>query len=291
MNDSPILSKSPEAGLVPPLPALPIEQIAARLDMRLLKRGRIVIVGLGGIGSVLARYLIIFLAALSDEFRVLLCDGDAFEPGNSYRMDVPSFENKATAMAAELSRAFTRPGLSIRALPQYLTAANAGQMIAPGDGVFLCVDNHASRKVASQRMSELADGVLISGGNEGIGPGERGTYGNVQVWVREGGIDTAGAPLDRFHPEIANPQDKNPDELDCMELAAQGTPQLALTNLALASAMLSALLRIVMLPPGETMYDEICLDILDGKSIAYWVTRPRETGSPLPNKSLPNKPR
>ena len=133
-------------------------------------------------------------------------------------------------------------------------------------------------------MGELDDGLLISGGNEGVGPGERGTYGNVQVWLREHGQDIAGAPLDLFHPEIADPADKNPDELDCMELAAQGTPQLALTNLAVATAMLSALLRIVMLPPGETMYDEVCLDILDAKSVAYWVTRPQQTGSPLPHK-------
>jgi hypothetical protein len=264
----------------------PAEQIAARLDLRLLLRGRIVVIGLGGIGSILARYLTIFLAALPDPFRLVLCDGDAFEPGNSYRMDVPSFENKAAAMAAELSRAFSREGLSIRAVPEYLGQGNREQVIGPGDCVLLCVDNHATRKLASQRMAELDDGLLISGGNEGVGPGERGTYGNVQVWVRERGLDLAGAPLDQFHPEIAEPADKNPDELDCLELAAQGTPQLALTNLAVASAMLSALLRVVMLPPGETVYDEVCLDILDAKSVAYWVTRPQ-----FDSTSLPHKPR
>ena len=94
------------------------EQIAARLDLAPLLKGRIVVIGLGGIGSILARYLTIFLAALDDPFRLVLCDGDAFEPGNSYRMDVPSFENKALSMSAELSRHFSRDGLSIRAVPQ-----------------------------------------------------------------------------------------------------------------------------------------------------------------------------
>jgi hypothetical protein len=269
---------------LPPKPIQAIDQIAARLDLRHLLRGRIVVVGLGGIGSILVRYLTIFLAALPDPFRLVLCDGDAFEAGNSYRMDVPSFENKAAAMAAELSRSFTRGGLSIRAVPEYLSQNNCREIIQPGDTVILCVDNHATRKLASQRVAEFDDGLLISGGNEGVGPGERGTYGNVQVWLREHGQDTAGAPLDLFHPEIAEPADKNPDELDCMELAAQGTPQLALTNLAVATAMLSALLRIVMLPPGETMYDEVCLDILDAKSVAYWVTRPQQSESLLPKK-------
>jgi molybdopterin/thiamine biosynthesis adenylyltransferase len=261
-----------------------IDLIAGRLDLRLLLRGRIVVVGLGGVGSIVSRYLTIFLAAFSEPFRLLFCDGDAFEPGNSYRIDVPSFENKAVAMASELSRHFSREGLSIRALPEYLTDCNCRELVAPGDCVILCVDNHATRKLASQRMAELEDGILISGGNEGVETGQRGTYGNVQVWIRENGQDVAGAPLDRFHPEIADPADKNPDELDCMELAAQGTPQLSLVNLAVASAMLSAVLRIVMPPPGETMYDEVCLDILDAKTVAYWVTRPQQTASPFPNK-------
>ena len=277
-------AQRPAEDLLPPLPVSAIEQIAARLDVRMLSRGRIVLIGLGGIGSIAARYLTIFLAALSEPFRLVLCDGDAFEPGNSYRMDVPSFENKAAAMAAELSRHFSRDGLSIRAVTEYLSERNCQQIIVEGDCVLLCVDNHAARKLASRRLAELADGILISGGNEGVGAGERGTYGNVQVWVRENGQDVAGAPLELFHPEIANPADKNPDELDCMELAAQGTPQLSLVNLAAASAMLSALLRIVMLPPGETVYDEVCFDILDAKSVAYWVTRPQQSGSPNPNK-------
>jgi hypothetical protein len=262
----------------------PAEQIAARLDLKYLLRGRIVVIGLGGIGSILARYLTIFLAALPDPIRLVLCDGDDFEQGNTYRMDVPSFDNKATSLAAELSRVFSREGLSIRAVPQYLGEGNCSEVLQPGDSVLVCVDNHATRRLASRRMAELDDGLLISGGNEGVGPGERGTYGNVQVWIREHGCDVAGAPLEAFHPEIADPADKNPDELGCDELIAQGTPQLALTNLAVASAMLSALLRIVMLPPGETMYDEVCLDILDAKSVAYWVTRPQVDPATRPNK-------
>lgn len=254
----------------------PAEKIAGRLDPSWLRQGRVVMIGLGGIGSILARYLVLFLASLPEEFRVLLADGDDFEPGNAYRMDVPSFQNKAVAMDAELNLRFGREGLVIRSRSQYLNPDTKDDLIREGDFVLLCVDNHATRKLASDRLGELDDGVLISAGNDGVGEGERGTYGNVQIYARRDGQIVAGAPLDRFHPEIAHPEDISPDEMDCMELAVQGAPQLLPINLAMASAMLSAVVRFLMPPESETMYDEICLDILDASMVPQWLTRRRE---------------
>ena len=104
--------------------------------------------GLGGIGSILSRYLILLLAGLPNRFRVVLCDGDAFEFGNTYRMDVPEFINKADAVSDELQARFGRPGLSLRSVPEFLTTENAKRIIQDGDVVLLCLDNHASRKLA-----------------------------------------------------------------------------------------------------------------------------------------------
>jgi hypothetical protein len=201
------------------------EKIAQKLNTHWLLQGRVVVIGLGGIGSILARYLVLFLASLPEEFRVLLADGDDFEPGNNYRMDVPSYQNKAVAMDADLNQRFGREGLVIRSKDQYLNHDNKHDLIREGDFVLLCVDNHKSRKLASDRIGELENGVLISAGNDGVGEGERGTYGNVQIYVRQNGEIAAGAPLDLFHPEIANPEDVSPDEMDCIEHAAQGAPQ------------------------------------------------------------------
>ncbi len=252
------------------------EKIARQLETAWLTQGRIVVIGLGGIGSILARYLVLFLASLPDEFRVLLADGDRFEPDNTYRMDVPGYQNKAVAMDMELSQRFGREGLVIRSKAKYLRAENKDDLIREGDFMLLCVDNHATRKLASDRLSELESGALISAGNDGVGEGERGTYGNIQVYARRNGETVAGAALDLFHPEIADPEDVSPDEMDCMELAAQGAPQLLPINLAMASAMLSAVLRFLMPPEGETIYDEVCLDILDATTVPQWLTRPRE---------------
>jgi hypothetical protein len=263
-------------------PETAAEKIARQMDLFWLKQGRIVVIGLGGIGSILARYLVLFLASLPEEFRVLLVDGDAFEPNNTYRMDVPSYENKAQAMSREIGERFGREGLGIRFKSQYLNRENQEDLIREGDFVLLCVDNHATRKLASDRVGRLQNAVLISAGNDGVGEGERGTYGNVQIYARQTGQVVSGAPLDVFHPEIANPQDISPDEMDCMELAAQGAPQLLPINLAMASAMLSAVVRFLMPPNGETMYDEVCLDILEATMVPQWLTRPQKESASSP---------
>ena len=79
------------------------------------------------------------------------------------------------------------------------------------------------------------------------------------------------APLDRFHPEIASPPDRNPAELDCLELTTSGTPQLLFANLAIASTMANALLRLLMCH-DEHFYDEVCLDILEANSVPHWLS-------------------
>ena len=267
-----------------------IETIRRGLDLSLLTSGRIVVIGLGGIGSLLAYYLVLFLASLEEEFRVLLCDGDAYQPSNSYRVFVPDFINKALAQVRYLSQLFGRPGLYLRAFPHHLTEANCQEVIQEGDLVALAVDNHATRRIASRRVAELRNGVLISGGNDGVGPGERGTYGNIQVYGRVDGRDAFGSPLERFHPEIAHPADKNPAELDCIELTASGAPQILFVNLACASAMCAAIWRLIMPPDTEQMYDEVCFDILEAVNAPRWLSSPRYPRSAKAPRCTENQP-
>ncbi|NLX99362.1 MAG: hypothetical protein GXY83_24760 [Rhodopirellula sp.] len=266
--------ESTNPNLSEPLSA--IEVIRSRVDLSLLTKGTVVIIGLGGIGSILAHYLLLFLASLKDEFHVLLCDGDSYEPSNQYRIVVPDFANKAIAQASWLNENLGRPGLYIRPYPQYLNDKNRREVIQERSLVCLAVDNHATRLLASRTVAELCNGVLISGGNDGVGPGETGSYGNIQIYGRIDNCDAFGAPLQRFHPEIANPADRNPDELGCIELAASGAiPQVLFMNLAVASAMCNAVWRLLMPPADERMYDEVCFDILDAESRPRWLTGPR----------------
>ncbi len=131
--------------------------------------------------------------------------------------------------------------------------------------MLLCVDNHATRRTVSRRVSALCDALLISGGNDGVGAdssgtARHGTYGNVQIHVRSAGADLTPS-LERFHPEIATPADRSPAELACTELLAS-TPQILFTNLAAASAILNALLLALS---GELHYPELAFDIRAGR--------------------------
>jgi hypothetical protein len=142
----------------------------------------------------------------------------------------------------------------------YVTPYNLRKLIDERDLVFLAVDNHSTRRSVSNRCRKLRDVLLISGGNDGIDDHRAGTFGNVMVYERRAGRDLTN-PLSRFHPEIASPQDKRPDEIGCAALA-QSAPQLLFTNLAVAAAMLAAFYGWLT---DRLDYEEVFLDIAGAK--------------------------
>jgi hypothetical protein len=222
------------------------------------------LIGLGGVGSIVARYVAVFLASFGQEIRFVLVDGDAFEYSNASRMLFTGCGNKATVLRSELLPRFAESNLSIIAVEDFVTSENVGRLIQPGDICLLCVDNHATRKLVNDHCATLADICLISGGNDGVGPDSsgkvrRGTFGNVQIYARRENADVT-APLTRHHPEIENPGDRLPTDQSCTELVAS-VPQILFSNLAVASAMLNALWLHLC---GVLHYDELAFDIADG---------------------------
>ena len=211
------------------------------------------VVGLGGIGCALLPPLARYLHYAGIGCRLTLVDGDAFEQRNLPRQAFRAAGNKARVKAEEVAQEF--PGLSVRAIGEFVTPGNVADLIRSGDVVFLGVDNHRTRKVVSDHCERLADALLISGGNEW-------TDGNVQVYCRREGRDLS-APLTRFHPEIAVPGDGSPADASCDYAVAAGAPQLLFMNLAVASAMLNAFYA---WQQGGIRYGEVYLDILAGRS-------------------------
>jgi molybdopterin/thiamine biosynthesis adenylyltransferase len=216
-------------------------------------------IGIGGIGCALLPFLCRYLQYSGEPARVTLIDGDRFERANAARQAFSGLGNKAEVKAGELAREFE--AVAFRSVPEYVTEDNVARLIAPGEVVFLMVDNHASRHLVSRHAASLADLSLISGGND---------YedGNVQVYLRQGGRDLTPS-LARYHPEIAAPGDRNPAELSCEELIAGGAPQLLFANLMVASLMLNAFYA---LREGRLDYSEVYLDIVENVSRA--VSRP-----------------
>jgi hypothetical protein len=223
------------------------------------------IIGLGGVGGIVARYLAMFLASLQVELRLVLVDGDAFEPTNASRMFFGECGNKALVTRRDLEERFAESCLAIVAVEEYVTPDNVGRLVHDGDIVMMAVDNHATRKLVNDHCAGLEDVCLISGGNDGVededdGPARRGTFGNVQVYHRRAGVDESPA-LTARHPEIAHPADKSPADLSCTELVAS-VPQILFANLAVASCMLNSFL----LHCSESLaYSEVVFDIAEGR--------------------------
>tara|TARA_Y100000034_G_scaffold132302_1_gene194953 strand:- start:409 stop:1095 length:687 start_codon:yes stop_codon:yes gene_type:complete len=197
------------------------------------KTRKIKVIGSGGIGGHLIEPLSRYLSYGDDYSEVTVIDGDDYEDRNRERQRFSECENKAEHTVNLMKEEF--PKVHFRAKGEFVTEDNVITTIRENDTVFLCVDNHATRKLVSERCSELDNVTLISGGNDY-------TDGDVIVYVRKDGKDVT-KPLTAL-PEIANPEDKNPgtltdeERLGC-EQEAQTNPQLLFMNLDIASLMLS----------------------------------------------------
>jgi hypothetical protein len=235
------------------------------------------LIGLGGVGSIVARYAAVFLAALGREIRFVLIDGDAFEYSNATRMWFSSYGNKATVLRGELLPRLAESSLSLVAIEEFVTPENVSRLIQSGDLCLLCVDNHATRKLVNDHCATLPDICLISGGNDGVGPdsggvARRGTFGNVQIYLRRANVEVT-APLTRFHPEIEQPNDRLPSDQSCTEMAAS-VPQILFANLTVAAAMLNTLWLHLC---GALHYGELAFDIADGVMRPLSSVEPAET--------------
>lgn len=223
----------------------------------------VVIIGLGGVGSIVARYGAVFLASLNENLTLTLVDGDSFELSNATRMLFSNTGNKAMVINDELTPMFIDTRLLLQYVEKYVTPQNLRSLVHEGDLVLLCVDNHATRKLVSRYCEKLKNICLISGGNDGVGLNasgavRRGTYGNAQIYVRQRGKEITHS-LTKFHPEIAKPADKLPTDLHCTDLVISH-PQILFANLAAASAMLNTMLLYLC---NAMHYSELSFDIAD----------------------------
>ena len=99
--------------------------------------------------------------------RLVLIDGDEFEPSNASRMLFSSHGNKAAVVASELSGFLADSFLSVVAVEQFVTPENLPRLVREGDTVLLAVDNHATRKLVSDfardQLDRLASGPATLG--------------------------------------------------------------------------------------------------------------------------------
>lgn len=236
----------------------------------------IVIIGLGGIGSVLSLKLCQFLhyykSGLSndehfaremgveppvfDNINITLVDGDTYEVRNRQRQDFSQIGPKAEIQERDLSEIYG--SLSYRSINEYITEENIYSIINDGDIVFICVDNHKSRKIINTHCMTLTNITVFSGGN-GF------HMANCQIYIRRDGVDIT-PNLTAFHPEIENSGNDHPNDLGCQELA-QAEPQLIFANWGAAFTMSIAFYKVVIL--GNVMgRSDSFIDILNGQILS-----------------------
>lgn len=215
------------------------------------------IIGAGGIGGYLVEPLCRYIEHTQEGAEVTVFDGDKYEPKNSSRQRFTELQNKAEHTVSSLRDSFQK--IRFKYKSEYLTPKNIVTSIREEDVVFLCVDNHATRKLVSDRCSELDNVVLISGGNDY-------TDGNVIVYIRKDGVDVTKSLTD-IHEKIANPQDENPGsivqtERSGCEQETQSSPQLLFMNLAIASSMCNCYYA---WEQNRVNFHQVYLDILTHK--------------------------
>lgn len=221
-----------------------------------MKSLNIVIIGLGGIGSILCEKISRFLNYSKDiKASIKLVDGDSYEPKNLIRQDFSEMGNKSQVKGGDLEDKF--PELDLSFIPLFIDYTNIKEVIKPGDIILLCVDNHKTRMIVSNYCKTLNDVTLISGGNEF-------TDGNVQIYIRKEGKDLT-PDLCAYHPEIEFPKDKLPGEMSCEELS-KSDPQLYFTNLQVAATMCAAFYNAVI--KGNIGTSEVYFDISTMSAIA-----------------------
>ncbi len=216
----------------------------------------IVIIGLGGIGSILISRLSRFLNFSKDlNCNILLVDGDYYEAKNYERQEFNRIGGKAEIQYTELVVKF--PSIIYDYQNVFINKNNVHEIIMEGSIVFLCLDNHKSRNVVSNYCNTLKDITVISGGNDF-------TDGNVQIYVKQGGKELT-SDLCAYHPEIALPMDKSPEEMSCQELS-ESAPQLYFANLGAATIMCWAFYNVVI--KNNVNVSEVYFDIVSMTSLS-----------------------
>lgn len=216
-----------------------------------MQHNRMVVIGLGGIGSQLIPSLLHFLHYKKFTGPVVLMDGDLYEEKNLNRQLVPEDGlgmNKADALSITFGQRL--PTLSLSSLPFYLDETNAEDVIQENDFVICGVDNHWTRRMIDNRVAQLANATYISGGNDL-------TDGNMQVVRRRDG-KSLDPSLQEVHPEIAAAVEK-PDWTPGCDQMLNAAPQIIVTNLMVASSMLNAVWSVF--EDKDLPYSEVYVDV------------------------------
>lgn len=194
----------------------------------------IVIVGVGGIGSwfvdFLSKWLYNSPYLEAEKVVINMIDGDKIEMKNKTRQSFKQFDDgfKVNIKVEELINNYG-DRIEYQTHPLFIAETSSNKTIAisetihDGDHVFLCVDNHKTRKQILEYVQELKNIFLVNMTNDEFD-------GSVQYYFKMNGKQMTENILN-YHPEIKEAKDKSPDEMSCEELYNSGGVQIIFANI------------------------------------------------------------
>jgi molybdopterin/thiamine biosynthesis adenylyltransferase len=183
---------------------------------------KVSVIGLGNIGSPLARLLAALLRSIGDDsHEIVFVDHDVYDPGNLVTQIIDKDDvgrNKAIAQARKLRG--LNPKAKITAFPFRLEHLPLG-MLANCDAVFTCLDSKAARVAVNERVWKAGVPAWI---DTGVSPDRR--LARVTVFKPGGDApclicgwgEPEFASLEVVHPcgSIASPSTGAPAALGCL---------------------------------------------------------------------------
>lgn len=116
-----------------------------------LRQSRVLVVGVGGLGSPVALYL-----AAAGVGTLGLADPDRVDTGNLQRQVIHTTRNRGKDKIDSAAEALSalNPTVTVRRHPVFLTAENAGALVAQYDIAVGCLDNFPARYVLNRACFE-----------------------------------------------------------------------------------------------------------------------------------------
>lgn len=232
------------------------------MDIKNIKR--IVIIGCGGTGSMLAMPMCRFLLTNPDfSGDIFLVDGDSYSESNSTRQNFhPQYIN---TNKAEYQKLAIQSNLGcddrIISIPKYLSKNDVNDIIIENTVVFNCADNLAIRKYVEDRVATLNNASHICCGNENH-------RGQVQIYYRKFGKDITPS-IYMQHPEFDSNNDDR-SEMSCEELSKlPGGGQLIFSNFASASIAMGLFFQLLRDSLIETNTSGISFNLYFGNYDKY----------------------
>ena len=161
-------------------------------ECRLLHTKKILIAGCGGLGGYLAEFM-----ARIGIGTICVVDGDVFEPSNLNRQLLSSPDQigyaKAEAAAGRIS--LINPSVQITWIQDWITEANASELISGYDVILDALDNIPARKILTKACTKARIPFI---------------YGAIRGWTAQAAVVMPGEPLlDILYPENVVLSDKS----------------------------------------------------------------------------------